>query len=381
MPTGGGARQDLRRDELARSTATAAICRARSSASTSPARTSRRPAWSGRTATPTSRCWPVPGTLVRRPGRCQPAGQFLSTLYELDGTPCRRSAPCAERIVDALRRASALTPVAAIELEFYLVDRDARAHGRPQPPASPVSGAAEPAAGLSACSDLDDFRRPSSADLYAAGEAQGLPAQTLISEYAPGQFEIGLHHRDDALRAVDEAIMYKRLVEASPPSTASSPPSWPSPYPAIAGSGMHVHVSLQDAAGRNAFASDDPKGNELLRHAIGGMAATMADCIGDLRAQRQLLSPLPPQLLCAGRAELGHQQPLGQPARAGRPAGDAPCRAPRRRRRRQSVSGARRPCSPARITASSASSIPARHRGQRLRAGAGQPAQQLVRCR
>jgi glutamine synthetase len=39
-------------------------------------------------------------------------------------------------------------------------------------------------------------------------------------------------------------------------------------------------MSLQDAEGRNAFASDDPKGNELLRHAIGGMAATMAEGIG-----------------------------------------------------------------------------------------------------
>jgi glutamine synthetase len=52
------------------------------------------------------------------------------------------------------------------------------------------------------------------------------------------------------------------------------------PYAGNSGSGMHMHMSLQDAGGRNAFASDDPQGNELLRHAIGGMAATMAECVG-----------------------------------------------------------------------------------------------------
>ena len=35
--------------------------------------------------------------------------------------------------------------------------------------------------------------------------AQGLPVETLMSEYAPGQFELTLAHRDDALRAVDAA--------------------------------------------------------------------------------------------------------------------------------------------------------------------------------
>ena len=36
--------------------------------------------------------------------------------------------------------------------------------------------------------------------LYAAARAQGLPAETLMSEYSPGQFEITLHHRADAQR-------------------------------------------------------------------------------------------------------------------------------------------------------------------------------------
>ncbi|MGV8488931.1 hypothetical protein ACV34S_35390, partial [Pseudomonas aeruginosa] len=51
---------------------------------------------------------------------------------------------------------------------------------------------------------------PFLADLYAACKAQGLPARTASSEYAPGQVEITLDH-GDALVAMDQAIRYKRL--------------------------------------------------------------------------------------------------------------------------------------------------------------------------
>src|SRR3546814_19703680 len=40
---------------------------------------------------------------------------------------------------------------------------------------------------------------------------------------------------------------------------------------------MHLHVSMADAQGSNAFASDDPQGSPLLLHAIGGMKELLAD--------------------------------------------------------------------------------------------------------
>ena len=43
--------------------------------------------------------------------------------------------------------------------------------------------------------------------IYEAAALQGVPARTLMAEYAPGQFEITLAHRMDALRAIDEAIL------------------------------------------------------------------------------------------------------------------------------------------------------------------------------
>jgi glutamine synthetase len=44
-----------------------------------------------------------------------------------------------------------------------------------------------------------------------------------------------------------------------------------------AGSGLHVHVSVNDASGKNLFASDAASGTPLLRHAIGGMKQFMPE--------------------------------------------------------------------------------------------------------
>lgn len=51
-------------------------------------------------------------------------------------------------------------------------------------------------------------------DIYAGARAQGLPLRTLMSEYAPGQYEITLLHRDDALRAIAAAESSTFLREA-----------------------------------------------------------------------------------------------------------------------------------------------------------------------
>jgi glutamine synthetase len=51
------------------------------------------------------------------------------------------------------------------------------------------------------------------------------------------------------------------------------------PYADLAGSGMHIHVSLAGVDGANLFAADDPVGTPLLRHAIGGLKATMAESL------------------------------------------------------------------------------------------------------
>ncbi len=218
---------------------------------------------------------PIPGTLVRAPWLAAPAGQLLLTMFDGKGAPAPADPRHAlVRVVERLR-ARGLTPVVACEIEFYLL--------REEPGGKLVTaGGGRPSERQKidaySLQRLDDLA-PMFDDVYTAARAQGLPAETLMSEYSPGQFEITLHHRADALRAVDEAVMFKRLLRGVAQKHGLIACFMAKPFTARAGSGLHVHVSLNDASGENLFASDDPAGTPLLRHAIGGMKATMAESL------------------------------------------------------------------------------------------------------
>ena len=66
---------------------------------------------------------PVPGSLRRVPWGSQPTAQFSFTLFDLYTEQAAELEPrhVLERVVDSWKRAG-LTPVAATELEFHLVD-------------------------------------------------------------------------------------------------------------------------------------------------------------------------------------------------------------------------------------------------------------------
>ena len=83
---------------------------------------------------------PVPGTLVRAPWLAPATGQVLVTLNELDGTPSQADPRHALRRVVERFAELKLTPVVAVELEFYLLDRESALAGKPRPPALPQTG-------------------------------------------------------------------------------------------------------------------------------------------------------------------------------------------------------------------------------------------------
>jgi glutamine synthetase len=216
---------------------------------------------------------PVPGTLVRAPWLGDRAAQFLTSFYELDGTPNDLDPRhVLGRVVDAFA-AEGLTPVAAVELEFYLVDIS---QGRPRPAAGQVTGYRGDDIQVYGLREMQEFK-PFFDDLYTACDVQGLPLESAISEFAPGQFELTLRHKADVLRATDDAVMYKRLVKGVAMTHGFEATFMAKPFADQAGNGMHLHISMNDADGRNAFASEDPEGTDLLRHAIGGMKALLAD--------------------------------------------------------------------------------------------------------
>ena len=79
------------------------------------------------------------------------------------------------------------------------------------------------------------------------------------------------------MQAVDEAIQFKRLIKGVAAQQGMIACFMAKPFTEQAGSGMHIHVSLNDAAGHNLFSQGDTTSNTLLLHSIGGMAATILD--------------------------------------------------------------------------------------------------------
>lgn len=216
---------------------------------------------------------PIAGTLKPVTWLAAPTGQVMLTMFDGAGNPA--AADPRHALVRAVGRLAALgmTPVVACEIEFYLLKEEAG--GRLVPAGGGRASERQKIESYS-LTRLDDLA-PVFDDVFRAAGAQGLPAETLMSEYSPGQFEITLRHRDDTLRAVDEAVMFKRVLRGVAAKHGLTACFMAKPFTARAGSGLHVHVSFNDAQGRNLFAAEDPAGTPALRHAIGGMKATMPE--------------------------------------------------------------------------------------------------------
>ena len=225
-------------------------------------------------------CWtyPLPGSLTLQPWRTPPTGQVQVSMHPQQGLPAAVADPrhVLVNVIDRLK-ADGFYPVMAVELEFYLLDRERGENGRPLP-ARQANGARPHATQVYGVYELEQLQ-PFLNDLYDACEAQGLPARTAISEYAPGQVEITLEHRFDALQAIDEGVRYKRLVKGVANKHGLQACFMAKPFGDLAGTGMHMHVSLADADGNNLYASEDPAGTPLLRHSIGGMMHTLLDSL------------------------------------------------------------------------------------------------------
>lgn len=243
---------------------------------------------------------PVAGTLTHVPWSDVPTAQFILESWERDGAPTGADPRQALARVVADFEKRGLTPVVAIELEFYLIDRASAQAGKPRPPTAPNGFAPSH---LQAClmQDLEDFSGFLN-DVYAGAKKMGLPARTLISEYAPGQFEIVLEHKADAMRAADDAILFKRLVKGMADRHGYVATFMAKPYAELSGSGLHVHVSLADGASDNLFAGEGAELTPHLAQAIGGLEATMAESMAVFapnansfrRFRRNTYAPLAP---------------------------------------------------------------------------------------
>ena len=164
------------------------------------------------------------------------------------------------------------TPKVGIEFEAYVLEPDGEGGWRRwQTPRSFVYGTGRSAdpVGL-----IDDIMR--------TAWRRGFPLESINAEYDESQFELTLEY-DDALKAADEAFLFRVLAREVALSHDLDLTFLGKPFVGVAGSGVHVNFSLGDAEGQNAF--DDPA-------AADGLSALAKGCLAGLVTHHQGLTAL-----------------------------------------------------------------------------------------
>lgn len=216
---------------------------------------------------------PTERGFVPMPWLESPSALLPIWMYREDGRPYDGDPRHALRAVVDRYKALGLTPVVAVELEFFLIDDSGK---NLQVPTSPRSGKRRKAAETMSIRALDQFDTFFT-DLYDACEDMDIPADTAISEAGLGQFEINLMHGPDALRAADDAWLFKMLVKGLARRHGFAASFMAKPYEDYAGNGLHTHFSVLDQDGNNIFDDGGPKGTDAMRHAVGGCLKAMSD--------------------------------------------------------------------------------------------------------
>jgi glutamine synthetase len=224
---------------------------------------------------PDGQCAPDKRTHASMPWGPAGSTQVLATMHEFSGEP---SFMDPRAILAALLKRfeeRGLTPVVATELEFYVLEDDWRESGRPRPPAR-LTYQKQPNGfqlyDMSAVDALNEYLQT----VRTWAKLQDLPADATTAEFGPGQFEINLMHRADALAAADDCIYLKRIAEQAARRHGMKSTCMAKPYADHAGSGLHVHASILDRDGNNIL---DARGGDpvTLKSVTAGMLRTMRD--------------------------------------------------------------------------------------------------------
>ena len=200
--------------------------------------------------------------------------QILCSLHKEDGSASDFDVrSILKKTVERLN-ADNLFPVVAVELEFYLLDASTRSTGVPKVPEQ-----------LTIADKPDDLQLYDMRVMDRAGnvlkliheyaDAMGIPAETSLAEFGPGQFEINLKHQSNPVMAADHAVLFKQLVDRAAHHEGLIATFMAKPYTEHGGSGQHVHVSLLNGAGENVFDNQAAE-NENLLYAVTGCLELMS---------------------------------------------------------------------------------------------------------
>jgi glutamine synthetase len=228
------------------------------------------------TGDPDGICVAVPDSIARMPWAEGNSVQALLTMVEPDGSLFYADPRgVLARVLNRYAQ-QGLTPALGVELEFYLVDAG-KSGGEPLAPrgadASFWRGWHVDAVGLGEIHDYEPIMRA----MLMAARAQRIELETLVSESGPGQFEVTLKYAADAMAIADSATLFKRTIKHIARQHGLTATFMAKPYGKWAGSGMHVHMSVLDRAGRNIFTGSETRAAPRLYHAVGGIIAAMPD--------------------------------------------------------------------------------------------------------
>ena len=143
-------------------------------------------------------------------------------------------------------------------------------------------------------------------DIYRVCEVQGLPVDAIMKESGPGQFEINLKHRADAVAAALDGLLLKRAVKAAARAHQLDATFMAKPHHDWAGSGMHVHLSLLDKSGSKSLCRRSDLA--AVPSCAGRHARDHGRLHGGVGAVGQRLPALCAQGLCLHGRALGLQQ-------------------------------------------------------------------------
>jgi glutamine synthetase len=162
-------------------------------------------------------------------------------------------------------RAAGYEPVAATELEFFLLT----------PQWDPVANYIQ----YSSLTDAVHLEDAISA-MRDALETAGMEVEGSNFEYGPGQVEINIAPADPVTCA-DNTVLFKSIVKQIARQHGLRASFMAKPWAGESGSGLHVHTSLNDGDGRNLFADSDHHPNALMEAWVAGVmhhASAMVLC-------------------------------------------------------------------------------------------------------
>lgn len=210
------------------------------------------------------------------PWLSRPTAQLFLQINTEDGQPWEWDPRVILGKVFERYRKQGLRPVCAPELEFCLLEEERGADGRPRIPSSRVNGECR-IGGQLYSTEMMQEQSALLHEIRKTCEAMSVPLDGLLKELAPGQYEINLHHVENPLHSADNAQLLKQVIKSVARKYGYIASFMAKPFGDRDGNGFHTHVSVLDENGRNIFDDGSDQGSDRLRHAIGGLAAAMAD--------------------------------------------------------------------------------------------------------